>query len=184
MTELCDIAAMYGTDKCPQIKHPFTEFYYEMLKDKRESTRKVVEIGIGMMPPLYIRGASLYMWRAFFPNALVYGADIDPSLLFNCDRIKTLYCDQNNRGDLIRLLESTGTDIDLFVEDGTHLPDDQIFTARIVVPMLDASTVYVIEDARHYEVIIDALSEFDCTPIRKRHRSWKDDCLVVVRRKT
>ena len=32
-TELCDIAFKYGVDKCPQINHAFTPFYYNLFKD-------------------------------------------------------------------------------------------------------------------------------------------------------
>jgi len=47
VTPLCDIAFKYGTDKCPQLGHSYTPFYYDLLKDKRETIKKVLEFGIG-----------------------------------------------------------------------------------------------------------------------------------------
>jgi hypothetical protein len=38
-------------------------------------------------------GASLYVWRDFFPNAYIFGADIDKEVLFNDKRITTGYID-------------------------------------------------------------------------------------------
>src|SRR4030042_54082 len=75
MTPLCDIARKYGTDKSPYITdrvwgHSYTPVYYEMFKDKTDSIKKVLEIGVGAkssMPPKvrhlphYVVGASLYM---------------------------------------------------------------------------------------------------------------------------
>ena len=39
-------------------------------------------------------GASLRVWRDYFPNAIIYGADIDKDILFAEERIKTFYIDQ------------------------------------------------------------------------------------------
>ena len=41
-------------------------------------------------------GASLKMWRDYFPNAMIFGADIDKDILFNDQRITTFYVDQLN----------------------------------------------------------------------------------------
>lgn len=38
--------------------------------------------------------ASIYGWKEFFQNSLIFGADIDKDILINEDRIKTYYCDQ------------------------------------------------------------------------------------------
>ena len=42
ITELCKLAYKYGTDKCPQVNGAYyTPFYFELLKDKRETFCKV-----------------------------------------------------------------------------------------------------------------------------------------------
>jgi hypothetical protein len=71
---LSQLALKYLSDKCPEIKHPFTPYYFELLKDKRKSFKKVLEIGIGYREMAlhwryYRTGASLLMWRDFFPYA-------------------------------------------------------------------------------------------------------------------
>src|SRR5215212_8637538 len=96
ITKLCKIAYKYGTDKCPQLRHTYTPFYYQLLKNKRHKIKKVLEIGIGRYKGIeknetiydpglkrhYHRGASLYMWRDFLPEAQIYGADIVPETIF------------------------------------------------------------------------------------------------------
>ena len=175
MTVLCDLAFRHGSDKCPQVKHHYTPVYYEIFKDRREDVRKVVEIGVGT-------GASLYMWRDFFPNAMVYGADIVEEFLFSDDRIETFYCDQSVRGNLVDLVEAIGPDIDLFVDDGSHQPDDQILTCLTVMPLLDEEVIYVIEDAWRAG-IVRSFQDYDWEKVGFADRVSNDDRLIIVRRK-
>lgn len=168
-TPLCKLAQKYGTDKSPWISdeswgHNYSPVYYERLKDKRKTFKKVLEMGVGMgksMPqrvrrlPHYILGASLYMWRDFFPNAQIYGADILEECVFKKDRIETFLCDQGKKEDLENLIKKTGTDIDLFIDDGSHMPEHQIFTCLILKPLLKKDCIYVIEDVRHREIQIE-----------------------------
>ena len=103
-TPLCEIAYKYGVDRCPQINHSYTPFYYELLKDMRESVKKVVELGVGSRnimassPPQYRAGAGLYMWQEFFPNAQIFGIDIDPDAMMEDERIKTFLLDERKEG--------------------------------------------------------------------------------------
>jgi len=39
-TPLCKLAFEYKTDKCPKIKHVYTPFYYELLKDRKNTIKK------------------------------------------------------------------------------------------------------------------------------------------------
>lgn len=197
LTPLCEIAYKYGTDKCPQIKHVYTPFYYELLNDKRESIKKVLEIGIGNSEDMkhigakydpnlnrqYVRGASLYMWREFFPNAQIYGADILPETIFTEDRISTYLCDETKKEDIASLIEKTGSDIDLFIDDGSHLEKDQIFLCANMMPILKSDVIYIIEDVEFPERICAALPEFSCEIPRLNRRRWKKGRLVVVRHK-
>ncbi len=197
ITELCKIAYKYGTDKCPQIKHSYTPFYYKLLKDRRESIKKVLELGVGYYrgmgqnettydPGLkrqYHRGASLYMWRDFFPNAQIYGADIRPETLFSDERIKTYLCDERKKEDLMRLIENTGSDIDVVIDDASHHVDDQIFLATTILPLLKKDVVYIIEDVGHSKKIGTAMTgryDYFVPPIQ---RIWSGGMLFVIQNK-
>ena len=174
ITKLCKLGYKYGTDKCPQIKHSYTPFYYELLKDKQQSVKKVLELGIGRtrknnhkpekvyelgVKQYLERGASLYMWRDFFPNAQIYGADFRPEVMFDDGRIKTYLLDERKKKDLVKLIKKTGSDIDVVIDDASHHVDDQIFAAQTLLPLLDKKVVYIVEDVSHSKLICRALSE-------------------------
>lgn len=185
--ELERLAYKYGSDKCPQILHFYTEFYYQLLKDKRESFKKVLEMGVGsakLMPhcPHYTKGASLHMWRDFFPNAQIYGADVVPELVFKKDRIETFQCDEYKKEDLLNLISKTGSDIDLFVDDGSHIPTHQVFTCLTLMPMLKKDVIYIIEDIRDPAIVLH-LKDYDYHIVRKSKIKSFNDRLVVVRNK-
>ena len=189
-TPLCELAYRYGSDKCPQIKHPFTLFYHELFAAQRMTICKVLEIGIGDQDemrwshvPDYQTGASLKMWRDFFPNATIYGADIKPGCLFSEDRIRTYLCDQRDLASLTALIDRTGGDLDIVIDDGTHIPQDQVSTCRTLMPLLQPGVTYIIEDVGHngYRRVLDELQDYDCRPIRHSKMVFRDDRIVVVR---
>lgn len=180
MTKLCDIAFRYGTDKCPQIKHHFTEYYYRLFKDRRREVRKVIEIGVGYGID-GLSGASLYMWRDFFSNAQIYGADILEEHIFKTDRIETFLCDQTKKEDLLYLLQKTGTDIDLFIDDGLHTTESQLFTFQTVMPLLDKNVTYVIEDAGYIRRLEPLKETYDFQAMRSKRRRYNDDRMIVLR---
>ena len=98
MNKLDKLAEKYKTDKYG--KHHYTKVYYDLFKDRQRSVKKVIEMGIA-------EGASLRMWRDFFPNAQIYGADIDikkvPEIY---SRTHLLKCDQSRAEDLSWLIIS------------------------------------------------------------------------------
>jgi hypothetical protein len=190
-TPLCEIAYKYGTDKCPQIGHNYTPFYYDLLKDKRESFKKVVELGIGTRGtmgkravPHYVTGASLYMWRDFFPNAQIFGADFMGNALFQSDRIKTFFCDERQVTDLKSLVKNIGNDVDLFIDDASHAGCHQVFACVHILPLLKKDVIYIIEDVGRPEKVARELKEvygYDCQII-KHFSKVKYDNLVIVRK--
>lgn len=198
ITPLCELAYKYGTDKCPQIKHAYTPFYYELLNERRASIKKVLEIGVGHfrgmqkvavthdpgLSRFYHRGASLYMWRDFFPNALVYGADIRPETIFEDTRIKTYLCDERKKEDLEELIEQTGADIDFVVDDASHRMDEQVFMCQTLMPLLKKDVVYVIEDVSYPHRIPKILSEEYNCEVPMIPKTWSGGWLVVVRKKS
>ncbi len=196
-TELCRLGYKYGTDKCPQIKHAYTPFYYALLKDKRNSIKKVLEIGIGKtrknhhrpekvyelgIKPYLERGASLYMWRDFFPNAQVFGADIRPETMFEDERIKTYLCDERKENNLVSLVENIGSDIDAVIDDASHHVTDQIFTCQTLLPLLKKDVIYIIEDVTHSKLICRALGERGAYNfyVPEIYRKWRGGMVLVI----
>lgn len=155
MTPLCELALKYKTDKCPQIKHAYTPYYYELFKDKRESVKKVFELGIQT-------GASLRMWRDFFPNAEIYGADINPKTLFQEERITTFLLNESLEKDWDNVFSKTGTDFDIFIDDGLHHPGYQVRVLKILTKKLKGLD-YIIEDVKQPQLLIQRFWKYQAT---------------------
>jgi len=98
-------------------------------------------------------GASLRVWRDYFPNALVYGADIDREILFNENRIKTFFIDQLNP-ELIKNfwdLANIGN-LDLIIEDGLHTFEAGVTLFSHSIDKLSESGIYIIEDVLQTDI--------------------------------
>jgi len=188
VTRLSQLAMKYGSDKCPQIHHFYTEYYSGIFKDKEQKVKKVLEIGVGYPEcmthsPNYQIGASLYMWQEYFPQAQIYGIDILPDLVFKDDRIETFLCNQTDKPALMQLIRQIGSDIDLVIDDGSHLPEDQVFTCLTLMPLLQSQVIYIIEDVRDKE-ITKYLKDYQTHVVRKSRMAGIYDRLIEVVNKT
>ena len=150
MTLLCELADKHMTDKGGQSTvyggvpgdtcHNYTPAYHAMLGDRRESVRRVLEVGVNA-------GSSLRMWEEYFPAAEVIGFDIRTEVLFTAGRIRCYQADQGVRQSLQAAVAAAGGGLfDLIIDDGSHLDDHQIVTAETLLPLLAPGGVYVIED--------------------------------------
>ena len=133
-TPLCRIMGECGSDKgnanLNTSRHNYTTVYYSLFKNLIAKPLRIFELGLGTnnvnipsnMGANGIPGASLRGWAKFFPNAVVYGADIDRAILFSEDRIKTYYCDQLNRKAIEELWANAdlAESFDLILDDGLH----------------------------------------------------------------
>jgi hypothetical protein len=150
----------YGSDKGPRANntthHTYTDVYYQLFKDIKDKPLNLFELGIGTnniaipcnMGPNGRPGASLRAWRAFFPNASIYGADIDKNCLFTEERIKTVYCDQLNPG-IIRSMWDTLPNMDIIIEDGLHTFEANVTFFENSIHKLKDAGVFIIEDINH-----------------------------------
>lgn len=167
---LCD---KYGSDKgsSSNIGHPYawpphtySDYYYQLLSPRRESTKKVFECGLGTNNPNLLSsmgphgkpGASLRVWRDYFPNAIIYGADIDRNILFEEERIKTFYIDQMDPIAIQKFWSCVSDEnFDFMIDDGLHTFDAGATLFLNSIKKLSVSGVYVIED-----VTIDDLFKY------------------------
>src|SRR5712692_6965308 len=115
---LNDIAVGTGTDKSDRW-HGYTQAYEEYLEPWRRRPLTLLEIGVG-------EGASLRMWRAYFPNARIFGLDRDPACRSIAgDGIEVCTGDQCDAGFLTAVAERIGAP-DLIIDDGSHVGEHQI----------------------------------------------------------
>ncbi|WP_119461877.1 class I SAM-dependent methyltransferase [Rhodospirillaceae bacterium SYSU D60014] len=117
--------------------HNYLPIYDRYFSPIRQDVRKVLEIGVQS-------GKSLRMWRDYFPNAEIYGLDLDPACkAVEEDRIRIAIGDQSNPSDLAKL----PTDFDIIIDDGSHIPAHQINTFRYLFRHnMNERGVYAVED--------------------------------------
>lgn len=157
--ELCDIMYKWGSDKgAPGNKahHNYTTFYHALFSPVRNETLRVFELGLGTnntslpsnMGANGKPGASLRGWREYFPNAAVFGADIDKDILFKEDRITTFYCDQLSPEVIKHMWETAelSDGFDIIVEDGLHTFEANKCFFENSIHKLNKRGVYIIED--------------------------------------
>src|SRR6185369_12925099 len=85
------------------------------------------------------------MWREYFPNARVWGADIVQT------DIKGTFClDQGNPAQLTHVGSKYGP-FDLIVDDGSHDPHHQVLGLQILSPYLTEDGLYIIEDVNNFD---------------------------------
>ena len=158
-TELCHIMTKYGSDKGRSDIHNYTQYYSEIFGNIRNNVRNVFELGLGTnftdvpsnMGPEGKPGASHRGWKEYFPNANIYGADIDARILFEEDRIKTYYCDQLNAVDINNMFKNQDLlDIkfDIIIEDGLHEYEANKSFILNSFNKLKTGGFYIIEDVK------------------------------------
>jgi hypothetical protein len=183
MTELCELAMKYGTDKGNVgNSHCYTSYYHNLFKNKRNYIRKILEIGIGNSDDMwegYKAGASLFMWEEYFPNAEIYALDIVPETLINVGRIHSYLCNQGSLSSLKKASTILGGDFDLIIDDGSHVPKHQIQTLYEFFPLLNITGMYIIEDVWQVPEILNQI------PYRfelKEFSSKADDKLIIIKK--
>jgi len=153
-SEMCRVMARHGSDKGRF--HNYTTVYTELFGDRRQQPLRIFELGLGTNNPALASsmgtsgrpGASMRGWRELFPNALVYGADIDRDILFDDDRIQTFYCDQLD-AEAIRDLWSQPElrdKMDILIDDGLHTYEANLSFLNGSLDHVRPGGIYVVED--------------------------------------
>ncbi len=182
-TPLCELFKKYGSDKVSDGRtdrtcHKYSPFYHEFLKNLRDSITNVLEIGIGRAPDRF-PGPSLKAWRDFFPQAMIFGADINPKLIFEDSRIRTRLCDHMDGASLSELKESI-PDMDLIIEDGLHTLEGNLICLAHLWWKLKDGGIYIIEDVKPESVLVLMKFAMSFGPAELHQFKGKYDDTVIV----
>lgn len=118
----------------------YFEIYDRHFSRFRGKPIKILEIGVQS-------GGSLQMWKKYFGDEVqVIGVDIDPLCKkVEEDRITIYIGDQEDRKFLARLKEAIG-EVDIVIDDGGHLMNQQIISFEELYPIVSPNGVYLVED--------------------------------------
>jgi hypothetical protein len=118
------------------------------------------------------------MWEEYFPEAKIFACDIREDTLINEGRIRSLMCDQSDPFSLGIMCGIFGLVYDVIIDDGSHIPEHQEITARILLQYCRPS-LYVIEDVWE-ENGLGLAAKFGGE--LWRGEKGRDDNMVVIRR--
>lgn len=155
-TRISRVMTRHGSDKGHRL-HNYAPIYSVLFEKLHDRKLRILELGLGTNNPTLVStmgahgrpGASLRGWRELFPQAHIYGADIDRKVLFEEDRIKTFYCDQCDSLAIRNLwsqpdLSESGMDI--IIDDGLHTFEGNISFLEGSLQHLRPGGFYVVED--------------------------------------
>ena len=203
LNALCD---QYGSDKgelrpdghpYPWPSHSYADYYERLFGHCRHGIMKVFECGLGTNNPNLASsmrengkpGASLRVWRDYFPNAQIYGADIDRDILFTEDRIRTHYVDQRDPAAIEAYWQQLGeTGFDFMLDDGLHVFDAGSCLFTHSIQHLAQHGIYVIEDVnprdllRYKEFFSKTSYIVDYVTLLRPNLPLGDNSLVVIRK--
>lgn len=112
---LQELALKYGTDKSSN-GHNYIPFYEKTLPD---NPKKILEIGVK-------EGASIRMWRDYFPNAEIHGLDLFEE--FPIPDIPGAVFHKGNQCDYSLLERLRQENFDVIIDDGSHNARHQMVT--------------------------------------------------------
>jgi hypothetical protein len=161
LSRLCD---KFGSDKgstllkghpYPWNPHAYTNFYTAIFEANRFSSINVFECGIGTSNLTFPAnmgqsgkpGASLRAWAEYFPNGKIIGADIDPEIMFEENRIRTFVFDQTSSKSSKEFDNLFPNEtFDIVIDDGLHTFEANTKFFQHFRHKLTESGIWVIED--------------------------------------
>ncbi|RCG25478.1 class I SAM-dependent methyltransferase [Streptomyces diacarni] len=142
---LTELAQLHGSDKWGT--HRYTTHYERHFHPLRHLPLRVLEIGVGGHDDPEAGGASLRMWRDYFPHARVHGIDVFDKSPLDEARIRTFQGHQADEDFLDHVIAQTGP-LDLVIDDGSHINRDVLASFRKLFPVLREGGFYVVEDTQ------------------------------------
>ena len=202
ISELC---VKHGSDKgyidffskTPYTWRPrnYAEFYFKLFDHCKDQVKLIFECGIGSnnvniesnMTSGGKPGASLKVWKDYFVNAEVYGADIDKDILFNSDRIKTFEVDQTSKESINKMWrEINKKDFDIIIDDGLHNYEAGITLFENSYDRLRKNGIYIIEDVsnKYLFQLMESLKGYnpEVAILRSNLNHRNDNNLICIRK--
>lgn len=121
--------------------HNYQSVYAHLLKDLQVS--RFLEIGLFLND---LQHTDLNAWTVIFPDADIYGLDNKSDQLFNTERITMHFADQSDPASLASVSDQLPNDIDVILDDASHIYANTIATFEALYPLLRTGGVYLIED--------------------------------------
>lgn len=138
-----------GTDKA--VCHSYIPVYEKIFKKFKDKPIRLLEIGV-------CSGASIVAWEEYFthPEREIHGIDItNENLKFNLKNFHVLDGTKEETPDIL------GGTWDIIIDDGSHIPSDQIRTLMLFKNRIRYGGIYVIEDILFEDFAQNLIKDLD-----------------------
>lgn len=120
--------------------HDYGLVYSQYLSPLKDKPIKLLEIGI-------LNGDSVKLWENYFPKAELHFIDCSMArVTYFSKRSHYHLADQGNPDDLKKVIEITGGEFDVIIDDGGHCMDQQITSFIELFPHIKSGGMYIVED--------------------------------------
>ena len=132
---LQSLAIKYGSDKIKDC-HSFhgknyMHHYQDLFDPIKDEVKSILEIGVYL-------GNSLRVWSDYFPNAKILGIDIDPECLNHAPSSADIFIGCQSEDTTLQKIISKYKEIDIIIDDGSHLIPDIKASFKKLFPYLNS----------------------------------------------
>lgn len=173
--------------------HSYLPLYDQLLKNKKESAKHVLEVGIGDWHQGVTNGGSIKLWHDYFTNATIHALDI-------CSIDKVWNEIKNN--DKIQIYASTDAynkeffnthflqrDIkcDFMLDDGPHTLESMIAFIQLYSQIMTDDGILIIEDVQSadwlqilYNAVPEHLKQYVKIYDLRQNKNRYDDIVFTI----
>ncbi len=127
--------------------HGYTRNYEKQFSPFRDKKINILELGVSGYEDPTTDGASLRMWRDYFPKAQIFSVDFVNKDYRETDRIR-IYQGSRDDGKLLRSMSDDAGGFDIVIDNVNHQHEHGVATFNMVFPLLKNGGLYVVADAR------------------------------------
>lgn len=135
LNNLFELGCKHQTDKTT---HFFLHHYDRILNDLRDLPIRLLEIGV-------FRGASIKMWREYFPKAEIHCIDIHKIDISTVKDVTLHNVDCDDEISLTNLANMLGN-FDVVIDDGGHTMRQQQNALKAFWPYVKNNGIFIMED--------------------------------------
>ncbi|HET6343297.1 MAG TPA: hypothetical protein VFH51_00140 [Myxococcota bacterium] len=137
----------YNSDKGSTVRcaHRYSRIYEPLFAPLREAPLRLMEIGLAQ-ETVHRDCPSLRVWLEYFPNAQIFGYDINDHSYFQHERVRIFQGNQGDPNDLRRFMAWAGGPMDIVIDDGSHHFFHQQVSLTHLFDFVKPGGLYIIED--------------------------------------
>lgn len=139
------LSIIYHTDKYSHGYIPRYQFYFQKIRRRKNV---LLEIGVGGYKFPDKGGASLRMWKRYFPFSKIFAIDIYDKSKLEERRIKIYQGSQVDFSFLENVLKKINTPPNIIIDDGSHINEHVIESFKYLFPSLKNGGYYIVEDTQ------------------------------------